>query len=282
MHFIKTVLSLACIPLLTSCGVAAPEPVESAPVQSEESTYDDTLYEQVLKATVDGDGYVNYTELAIHREPLDRYIVQLKELDKSVFDAWPKADQQALWMNAYNSLTLKLIIDHYPIKKNWKASLLYDNGIRHISGAWDDFKSEIMGTSFSLNEIEHEIIRKTYKDARVHMALVCAALSCPRLLNEPYRGPLLDEQFTRQTKHFLSQKRSFHIDRAAKVLNLSSVFKWFGDDFVPQYGKNTESALRSFISQHIAEEDQALATNSEYSIKYLSYDWGLNDIKNKK
>jgi hypothetical protein len=117
------------------------------------------------------------------------------------------------------------------------------------------------------------------------MALVCAAMGCPPLRTEPYTGPQLDEQLDAQTQKFLANPEKFHIDRAAKEVHLSSIFKWFGEDFIPTYGTNDkfkphdeeERAVLNFIQHHLNAEQKEFLLNADYEIEYLDYDWSLNE-----
>jgi hypothetical protein len=117
------------------------------------------------------------------------------------------------------------------------------------------------------------------------MALVCAAKSCPHLRREPYEAPKLDFQLETQTRTFLSQGTNYFIDRQKQTIHLSSLFKWFGEDFIDVYqpGKgfldanHKEKAVLYFVSLHVSEEDRLYLENASYSIRYTKYDWSLNE-----
>ena len=139
----------------------------------------------------------------------------------------------AFWINAYNSLTLVAIIDHYPIKPTVVRSLVVpQNSILQIPGVWTKLKFPMMGGEVTLDSIEHENLRPNFNEPRIHMALVCAAMGCPRLLNRPYDAHELDSQLDNQTMIFLSNPKKFRIDKESNSVYLSSIFKWFGEDFV--------------------------------------------------
>ena len=144
-------------------------------------------YEAVLKANVDDAGMVNYSKLKANHEQLDKYINAITKLDKNSFEKWVDPEKIAFWLNAYNTLTLKAIIDNYPIKPSFlKARFYPENSIRQIPGVWDKLKFNVMGEKLTLSQIEHEILRKDFKEPRIHMAMVCAAMGCPALRNEPF------------------------------------------------------------------------------------------------
>jgi hypothetical protein len=247
--------------------------------------YDD--YASVLKTYVDDRGMANYRQMKADRQGLDAFVAWLASVDSRTYRGWSEKEKIAFWVNAYNGLTLRVIIDHYPIKKRGGlfGFRFPDNSIRQIPGAWDKLKFPVMGKQMTLDEIEHEVLRKEFNEPRIHLALVCAAMGCPPLRHEPYVGNRLDAQFDDQAGRFLQAPRKFRIDRAKKEVHLSSIFKWFGEDFVRNYGtdkafaghKDSERAVLSYISKHVGEQDRNYLVNERYKIKYLDYDWTLNE-----
>ncbi|MDH3198714.1 MAG: DUF547 domain-containing protein [Candidatus Krumholzibacteria bacterium] len=243
-------------------------------------------YAAVLSAFVDGDGRVDYAGLKENRAPLDAFARALAELDAARYDAWSEAEQIATWINAYNALTLVLIVDYYPIQSSRIKSLVYPkNSIRQIAGAWDGVMFEVMEEKVTLDHIEHAILRTRYAEPRVHMALVCAAVSCPRLRGEPYTGARLDEQLDDQARRFLCTRGKFALDRKAGTVRLSAIFDWFGGDFVARYGEggnghvadDEERAVVTFVSGYLNEADRRYLLESDYAVKYFDYDWTLNE-----
>lgn len=212
-------------------------------------------YAEVLANYVDNNGMVSYAGLSEDRQPLDDYI---QSLENPNTDGWTQQNWIAFWINAYNARTLQVIIDHYPIEnKRWFQP---DNSIKQIPGAWDELTAKINGAARTLDEIEHEILRKQYSEPRIHMALVCAAKSCPKLRNEPYIAEKLDAQLADQSRNFLSRPDRFKAD--GNTAYLSPIFKWFVEDFdsVPEF-------IKTYSGKDI----------SDRRIKYQSYDWSLNE-----
>ncbi len=273
------VLAMIFLPTGISSGVCYAE-------EGSESSEPDH-YAIVLKTYVDDKGMVNYEELKAHREPLDTFIEHLEKLPSAVYDGWSKEQKIAFWINAYNGFTLKAIIDHYPIKGGSFLSKrrFPKNSIRQIKGVWDKLELTTMGRKLTLNDIEHEILRKEFNEPRIHMALVCAAMSCPPLRDEPYTGEKLDEQLDDQARKFLKDPLKFRIDREKERVYVSSIFKWFGKDFVPTYGaddrfkeyEETDRAVLSFVSRYLESETQEYLAAQELSVKHLDYDWSLNE-----
>ena len=249
--------------------------------------YDD--YAAALKAYVDDQGMVDYQGLKADSRRLDAFLGKLAALDPKVYGGWDEKAKIAFWTNAYNAITLKVIIANYPIKSSFLKSVAYPkNSIRQISGAWDGVKSVVMGKKMTLDEIEHQVLRKEFNEPRIHMALVCAAMGCPPLRNEPFTGGKLDAQLKDQTVRFLKNPKKFLIDRP--TVRLSPIFKWFGKDFVKTYktdkpfagGSKSQRPVLNFISKHLDENDVLyLSSAKKLDVEYLGYDWALNEQAGK-
>ena len=248
-------------------------------------------YGAVLKEFVDERGMVDYKGLKAKRGRLNAYVAAIGKVSNAEYVKWSRQEQVAFWINAYNGLTLKAIIDNYPIKSGLLASLRYPkNSIRQISGVWDKLKFTVMGREMTLDEIEHKTLRKKFDEPRIHVALVCAAMGCPPLRNEPYTEAKLNKQLDDQAKKFMAHPEKFKIDRGQKRVYLSSIFKWFDKDFVNKYGPSTgfkghdkeEQAVLNFVSRYLSANDAEYLRGGKYKIKYLDYDWSLNEQKPKK
>ncbi|MEA5500628.1 DUF547 domain-containing protein [Limnoraphis robusta Tam1] len=230
-------------------------------------------YQQILSIYVDENGNVNYKALKENRQNLDKFNASLATLSPQSFENWTEKEKIAFWINAYNSLTLLAIIENYPTKS-----------IRDIPGVWTKLQFNVMGKEVTLDEIEHKILRVQFNEPRIHMGLVCASIGCPLLLQEPYTGDKLDEQLDEQTRKFIALNQNFKIDKQNNQVYLSSIFKWFGEDFIPSFkaqdkftGSDKERAVLNFVSQYLNESEQKYLINGKYQIKYLDYDWSLND-----
>jgi len=254
-----------------------------------EFSYDS--YAEVLRKHVGADSMVSYATLKNNPTELHRFVRALASVDPKTYEQWDEQTKIAFWINAYNALTLKAIIDNYPIKKGLLSGLVYPpNSIRQIPGVWDKIQFLVMGQRMTLNQIEHEKLRTEFNEPRIHVALVCAALGCPPLRNEPFIGGKLNEQLNDQTRHFLSRSSSpakFKIDHDAGKVYLSSIFKWFGDDFVKSYApvegfgghSDPQRAVLNFVSKYLSPEQVSFLRSGKYTIEYLKYDWSLNDRK---
>jgi hypothetical protein len=231
-------------------------------------------------------GMVDYKGLKTNPQALNTYLDYAATLPQSTVDTWSEADQIAFWINVYNGLTLKAIIDHYPIKPSFFRSFSYPkNSIRQISGVWKKLKFTVLNRRMTLDHIEHKILRAQFNEPRIHMALVCAAKGCPPLRNEPYSGATLSDQLNDQTARFLNSRDKFKIDRKENIVSLSPIFKWFGKDFAKTYapaenkGKldETLSAVFNCITPHVDGLFRPYLYRGNFTIKYLKYDWSLNE-----
>ena len=230
-------------------------------------------FANVLSSYVDDGGLVDYEGLQANRGDLDAYNASLQLTPASTFESWSESEQIAFLINAYNSITLKSIIDETPIKPS----------IKDIRGVWRFKKHGLLQDEQTLNNIEHDILRADFTEPRIHAALVCAAISCPYLRQEPFTGDNLEAQLDDQVKIFISRPEAFEIDRENNEVRLSAIFDWFGGDWVPGFGTDegfagseNEKAVLNFISGYLNEEDSAFLKAGGYEIKYTDYDWSLN------
>ncbi len=245
-------------------------------------------YAETLQARVDDVGMVDYRALKANRAKLDAFTAAIGNLSPDAFDSWSENEKVAFWINAYNALTLKAIIDNYPIKSAFVSSLRFPkNSIRQIPGVWDELKFRVMGREMTLEEIEHARLRRNFNEPRIHVALVCAAMGCPSIRNEPYVAGRLDAQLDDQAERFLKDSDKFRIEREAGRVYVSPIFKWFGDDFAATYGtggkfaghKGSERAVLGFVSGYLSPSDAQYLSEREFGIEYLDYDWSLNERK---
>jgi hypothetical protein len=219
---------------------------------------DHGTYAELLARYV-ANGVVNYAGFKADEARLDQYLKVLEQVDP---ERLPRDEQFAFFINAYNAWTIKLILTGYPGVKSIKdlGSLL--------QSPWKKEIVRIHGNIFTLDHIEHDILRPRFKDPRVHFAINCAAKSCPPLLSEPYRGEVLDAQLTRATADFLNQPANSRLE--GSTLGVSSIFKWFAEDFnkdvVGFYLKYTQGDLKQKLE----------AGRGRIEVKYMDYDWSLN------
>jgi hypothetical protein len=223
-------------------------------------TVDHSIYSELLTKYVKN-GRVNYAGFKSEETKLDDYLKILEAIDSKSLS---EDEQFAFYANAYNAWTIKLILSGYPEVKSIK-----DLGSLFKS-PWKKEIVRIDGDVLSLDNVEHDILRPRFKDPRVHFAINCAAISCPPLRPEPFQGDILNTQLDGSTRSFLNDPASYKFD--GSKFYVSRIFKWFGEDF--------NHDVLSFYLKY-AEDDlkQKLEANqSKLDIKYLDYDWALNEL----
>jgi hypothetical protein len=238
-----------------------------------------SLYDGLLKAHV-VKGRVDYAALKAESKALDRYLSQLAGVQEKQFRSWDEARQLAFLFNLYNAATLRLILDHYPVPS------IKDIG-GWFQGPWDQPVVPLFGTPITLNTLEHTILRKQYKEPRLHMALVCAARGCPSLRSEAYTAEHLQEQLDDQAEKLLADPGKFRIERGSNIVYFSSIFKWYGDDFKSRYMPSagfsgldeTQRAVANFCARYLLEPDRQYLEAGGYAVRFLDYDWSLNEQK---
>ncbi|MFB6231333.1 MAG: DUF547 domain-containing protein [Salinibacter sp.] len=228
------------------------------------ATVDHALFDRLLGRVVGTQGNVDYEALQARADTtLTPYLQQLASAQPASLD---RDARLAFWINAYNAYTLKLIVDHYPV-----------TSIRDIEGPTEDktpFQRPVgvvADTMRTLDEIEHQIIRVRFDEPKIHFALVCAAKSCPRLRQEAYTGPRLDQQLDDQARRFLHHPRKNQIPAGPDTISFSRIFKWYGDDFGP-----TLDAVQRFSAPYFDGSVQDSLAQATYEVRFLPYDWTLN------
>ncbi len=222
-------------------------------------------FARVLAASVK-DARVDYAKLKAAPTELDAYLKEIAAVPAVEFARWSEADRLALLINLYNAQTLRLIIDHHPLKSIRSIGTL-------PGAAWRGLIVRHGGQIMSLDHLENKVIRVDYREPRIHFALVCAAVGCPPLRSEPYVGTRLHEQLDDQTRRFLASAEKNRFDPAANTLHLSPIFKWYGADFTA-----TAGSLAAYVQPFLPDSQrQALADPAKVEVRFTDYDWALNE-----
>ncbi|MEO8116486.1 MAG: DUF547 domain-containing protein [Bacteroidota bacterium] len=205
-------------------------------------------FENILQKYVSASGVVNYTGLKKDEASLDKYLATLSKDAPS--KSWSKNASLAFWINTYNAFTIKLILKNYPEKS-----------IQDINNGkpWDLQWINIGGKTYSLNNIENDIIRPQYKDPRIHFAVNCAAKSCPPLANKAFTENNINSMLDARAKNFINSNMNVISATAATV---SKIFDWYKADF---------GNVISFINKY-----SNVKLNANATIDYKNYDWSLN------
>jgi hypothetical protein len=221
---------------------------------------DHRIYGKLLKAHV-SQGRVDYNGFKKDEAQLDTYLAALATIDPGTLS---KQEQMAFYINAYNAWTIKLILDAWPDL----------NSIKDLGGLfqspWKKSFVKLWRGVVTLDHIEHDILRPRYKDPRIHFAINCASISCPLLLNVPYTGSELDRQLDRVTADFINDPNNNYI--SGNALHVSKIFKWFNEDF----NGDTYGFIKRYARADLKK--QLDSRGEDLKIKYLHYDWGLNNV----
>jgi hypothetical protein len=204
----------------------------------------------LLKVYVDEAGNVDYKSWQKNPDKLIEYIQYLE--GNTPKEDWSKPEKLSYWINVYNACTVKLILDHYPLKS-----------ILLLVNPWRRDVFLFQGNHLTLNQIEHEILRKM-NTPQIHFAINCASRSCPNLEKQAYEAHSLHEQLSRATKKFLNDPSKNNLNKPQ--FQLSKIFKWFEEDFL------LHGSVLDFINLYMERP-----LKSDHPIKYQRYDWSLNE-----
>jgi hypothetical protein len=240
--------------LLILCAELMIAPVSMAV----EETVDNSLYAELLSDYVN-QGIVDYQGFKKEEKKLDAYLDVLAAVDPEKLS---RHNRFAFYINAYNAWTIKLILTGYPGVKSIK-----DLG-SIFSSSWKKKICRINGKMLSLDEIEHDILRPTFKDPRVHFAVNCASKGCPKLISTPYEGDILESQLNEAARAFINNPEKNYLKD--NTLYVSSIFKWFAEDF--------DHDIPAFLKKYADDElkRQLSEKSGDINVKYLDYDWSLN------
>ncbi len=230
------------------------------------------MYNSVLQKFIHGEK-VDYNLLKEQRAELDHFILQLAGAKLGTMS---EREQLAFWLNAYNGITLRSIIDNYPVKS-----------IQNIDGVWTKTKWHVADQEVTLDYIEHKIIRPTFNDARIHFAVNCASIGCPPLLNQAYTGQTVDSLLNLVASQFVMNTNRHAINFENQTINTTELFSWFWEDFVKNYNEiqfqnksDVESAMLNFTYEHLDDSSKAeFSIDKFWTISFAPYDWSLNDIE---
>jgi hypothetical protein len=263
----------AVLPPLPPPALAAAESPPRAVVPPERLGAD-----SLLARVVRGD-LVDYGRLEQERDALARSLRAAADLDSGALAGWNPPARLAFYLNVYNLATLDLIARERRARGGSLAS------IREIPDAWSGPRWRVAGRERTLDELEHEVIRKRFPDPRVHMALVCASRSCPALRSEPYDGRRLDAQLDDAARRFVTDETRNRFTPRSGAIAIAKLFDWYGEDFTKAYRDSSlerrygakEGAVLAFASRYLPEATARIWRAERLRIEYLDYDWSLNE-----
>lgn len=225
---------------------------------------DHSPWDALLKKRVDKNGLVNYRAIKGSRAELlalDNYLKHLSTAN--VREKCTREAKLAFWINAYNAVTVHGILREYPTTsiRNHTAKLGYN--------VWKDLKLFVGGQPYSLDDMEHKVLRKM-NEPRIHFAVVCASIGCPRLLNSAYMPKKVNEQLDLNAKDFFSRPQNFR--HRGSEFQLSSILDWYGKDF----GATSTTQLKRISEWLPTDAARRAAATGRGKISFLEYSWKLN------
>ncbi|WP_394330919.1 DUF547 domain-containing protein [Hymenobacter glacialis] len=249
---------------LTAVAMVAPgfNPVASPAyeVAAASAAVDHGAFDKLLKKHVSAQGLVDYKGFKADEQAFDQYLAMLSKNPPAA--SWSKNDQMAYWINAYNAYTIRLVLDHYPVQS------IKDIGskikIPFVTTPWAIKFFSIGGEKTSLDNIEHGILRKKFDDPRIHFALVCASISCPRLRNEAFTASELEKQLEDQARDFVNDPTKNKIGKS--TAQLSKYFDWYKGDW-----EKSGQSVAKWVNRYSKTK---MSTNAK--VGYLDYNWNLN------
>ena len=249
LHFIwfRSALGILLLHIaVLVCGQSSPLPQHEA-------------FTLLLKEVV-SNGNVDYPALKKDPAVLQTVLQEMGAVSRTTYDAWPVDRQLAFLINLYNASTLALIVEHPPVKSIKDIGSVF-------RGPWDQRSVVLWGKKRTLNELEHDIIRKQFpKVPEIHFALVCAAKGCPPLRPEAYEEGSLRAQLREQRTLFLADSGKNRRDASKQTLYLSPIFKWYGNDFIA-----TAGSIPAYLRPVWPE------VSDTWRLRYTRYDWSLNE-----
>ena len=226
-------------------------------------TFDHSKFDQILKQYVDHKGMVDYNRISKD----SRFKEYMESLKSAKVEELSRNSQLALWLNAYNAVTIDKVIKWKP-KKSVRETL--------FPGVWTSTKffttreHVVAGRRLSQDDIENEILRKELKEPRIHFAIVCASSSCPLLARFAFTKENVQAKLEEVTRKYINSSRGTRIDYTEKTLYLSKIFDWFSDDF-----KFKSGSVLGFIKPYLPKEAVSFLEQGP-KISYIHYDWALN------
>jgi len=196
-------------------------------------------------------GLVNYAHIKTNRSSLDKLVRQIATEEIASLS---KTSKKAFYINSYNILVIKSLVDNMPIKSPLDKK-----------GFFDITKHKVAGENLALNDIENKKLRAVYNDARIHFVLVCGAKGCPKIIPSAYYPEKLEAQLNAQTKQAVNSTYFIRVKDSEKKVSISEIFKWYADDF------NSYGSIISFLNKY-----RATPIPSSYKLDYYTYDWNIN------
>lgn len=269
--------------VVCAAAMAAALVVGSATPRAQDATIDARrqTFDQLLDMNV-RDGFVYYRALKSEQAKLNGFVMSLASAS---LDTASPQEQAAFWINAYNALVLKTVVDHYPIAQRSRE---YPAGsIRQIPGAFERTTHRVAGRTLTLDQIEQTVL-PAFHDPRVFFALGRGAVGSGRLRSEAYVPEKLEAQLSEIAAECASRSVCVQVDSGANVMRVSSIFSWRRNEFTAAYAEKAtvgfaerspiERAVLAFIDPRMLSGEREFLNRNTFRMEYLPFDWALNDL----
>ena len=238
-------------------------------------------YDAILDTYV-RDGMVYYHALKIERSRFDAVVAQM---GTTAVDSLSHEEKIAFWLNAYNALVLKTVIDHHPIQG--QAKMYPPRSIRQIPGAFDKTAHRVAGRTLTLDQIEQTVLPE-FHDPRVYLALGRGAIGGGRLRSEAFAAPTLEAQLAEVASECVSRSQCVQIDRVDNKMAVTPIFSWREKDFTAAYADKApktyaarsplERAILAFVEPRLLTTEREFLEKNTFQLVYAPFDWTLNDL----
>ncbi|MGK7947051.1 MAG: DUF547 domain-containing protein [Microcystaceae cyanobacterium] len=219
-------------------------------------------WHDLLQRYVNDLGQVNYQKWKTENPTLlNQWLTGLTELDLYTLET---EELLAFWLNLYNALTISQVLERYPIKSIFPKVWVIPNLIAFLA-----FFQRPLWRNYSLNQIEHQILRKQFNEPRIHFALVCASVGCPLLRPEAYTPQRIQQQLSEDVERFINNPTKVNYVAEETCLYLSPIFRWYRQDF-----RKVSPSIKEYLQPYLN-----ISLPSSVSIRYLPYDWNLNQLE---
>lgn len=282
-------MKAGCASLLACLFLAGPRPLANTEGPQADERLQHSLADAARRKTFDmildnyvRDGFVYYRALKAERSALDGFINLLGTVQ---VDKLSRDEQLAFWLNAYNALVLRTVINHYPIQG---VSKIYPaKSIRQVPGAFERLPHRVAGRTLTLDQIEQTVLPQ-FNDPRVYLGLGRGAVGSGRLRSEAFGPQMIGAQLADAASECVSHAECVHLDRDSSTLVASSIFSWRDKEFAEAYAAAAppafasrspiERAIIAFVEPKLLTAEREMLAKNAFQVTYRPFDWSLNDL----
>ncbi len=276
LRFVAPILALVACFLPQTRGLRAQQSASMPDVGMHRSL-------DVILDTYVREGLVYYRALRAERGRLDTYVSNL-DVPAAALEAWSREEQAAFWLNAYNAIVLRTVVNAYPIRG---TSAQYPrNSIQHVPGAFGAKRHRVGGRLLSLEDIEKQIL-PSFDDPRMYFAIGRGSIGGGRLRSEAFTAARLESQLASVGAECVTRNECFRFDPGADRIEISPIFGWREPEFTRAWTGDAQTfagrsrlelAILHMVMPHVLPSERRALTANTFSVAYSDYDWRLNDL----